>query len=120
MCVIVIAMADDKLMVIMIISFIDFITSVVSTQGAPNHCLRATETKPQEPNTLTEGLEVAAKKVYGSSDGADKNRFHTSVRRGKVWEDTFEICDICKSDFNLLLNVWFTGEEAVDLGGQKR
>lgn len=120
MCVIVTAMANDKLMVIMIISIIDFFTGVVSTQGAPNHCPRATDTKPQEPNTLTEALKVAAKKMYGSSDGADKNRFRISVRRRKVWEDTFEICDICKSDFNLPLNIRFTGEEAVDLGGPKR
>ena len=58
--------------------------------------------------------------MYGSSDGADKNRFRINVRRRKVWEDTFEICDISKSDFNLPLNIRFTGEEAVDLGGPKR
>lgn len=113
-------MADDKLMVIMIISITDFITGVVSTQGAPNHCPRATDTKPQAPNTLTEGLKLAAKKVYGSSDGADKNRFRISVRRRKVWEDTYKMFDICKSDYNLPLNIRFTGEEAVDLGGPKR
>ena len=78
-------MADDKLMVTMIISIIDFFT-VVSTQGAPNHCPRATDTKPQEPNALRQALKAAAKKVNGSSDGADKNRFRISVRRRKVWE----------------------------------
>ena len=44
-------MADDKLMVTMIISIIDFFTGV-----APDHCPRATDT--QEPNTLTPGLKV--------------------------------------------------------------
>ena len=112
-------MADDKLMVTMIISIIALFSGVVSTQGASNHCPRATDTKPQEPNTLTPGLKAAAKKVYGSSDGADKNRFCISVRKRKVWEDTFEICDICKSDFNLPLNIRFTGGEAVDLSGPK-
>lgn len=58
--------------------------------------------------------------MYRSNDEADKNGFRISVGRRKVWEDTFEICDICKSDFNLPLNIRFTGEEAVDLGGPKR
>ena len=113
-------MADDKVRVKMIISITDFITGVVSTQEAPNHCPGATDTKPQEPDNLAEGLKLAAKKVYGSSDGADKNRFRISVRRRNVWEDTYEIFDICKSDYNLPLNIRFTGEEAVDLGGPKR
>ena len=86
----------------MIISITDFTTSVVSTQGAPNYCPRATDTKPQEPNTLTKGLKLAAKKVYGSSDGADKNRFRISVRSV---EDAIEIFDICKSDSNVSLNI---------------
>ena len=72
-------MTDDKLMVTMIISIIDFFTGV-----APDHCPRTTDTKPQEPNTLTPGLKAAAKRVYGSSDGADKNRFYINVRRRKV------------------------------------
>ena len=101
----------------MIISITDFTTSVVSTQGAPNYCPRATDTKPQEPNILTKGLKLAAKKVYGSGDGADKNRFRISVRSV---EDAIEIFDICKSDSNVSLNIWFIGEEAVDLDGPKR
>lgn len=120
MCVLAVAMADDDLRVKMIISITDFITGVASIQGAPNHCPGATDTKPQEPHTLTEGLKLAAKKVYDSSDGAYKNRFRISVRRRKVWVDTYEIFDICKSDYNLPLNIQFTGEEAVDLGGPKR
>lgn len=84
MCVLAVAMADDNLRVKMIISITDFTTGVVSIQGAPNHCPGATDTKPQEPDTLTEGLKLAAKKVYYSSDGADKNRFRISVRRRKV------------------------------------
>lgn len=47
-------MADDKLMVTMIISIIDFFTGV-----GPDHCPRTTDTKPQEPNTLTPGLKAA-------------------------------------------------------------
>ena len=52
--------------------------------------------------------------MYGSSDGADKNRFRISVRSV---EDAIEIFDICKSDSNVSLNIWLIGEEAVDLGG---
>ena len=54
-----------------------------------------------------------------SSDGTEKNRLCTSIRSRKVWEDTFEICDICESDINLPLNIRFTGEEAVDHGWSK-
>lgn len=34
--------------------------------------------------------------------------------------DTYQVFDICKSDYNLALNIRFTGEEAVDLGSPKR
>ena len=75
----------------------------------------------QDPRTLAEGLKLAAKTIYGSSDGADKNRFRINVMRRKLWENTFEIFKgRDKSDFNLPLNIRFTGEEAVDLGGPKR
>lgn len=87
-----------------------------STQGAS-----ATDKQPKGAISLKEALKKAAKEVYSCNEIDNKNKLRINVRRRKVWNDTFEIFrGQDKSDFNLPLNVRFTGEEAVDLGGPKR
>lgn len=59
--------------------------------------------------------------MYDCSDIDDKNTLRINVRRGKVWNDTFELLEATISQILIYQGMLrITGEEAVDLGDPRR